>query len=98
MRIAAPSILASVAPTRLDKDGQGFGRVPGYESEGAEGRFGYAIPNLLIEHAIRNTHVPVGFWRGVNTNQNAIWLVFFIVTKLPTRRPGPTSVPAQASG
>jgi isoquinoline 1-oxidoreductase subunit beta len=46
--------------------------------EGAEARLGYTIPNLLIEHAVRNTHVPVGFWRGVNTNQNAIWLESFI--------------------
>ena len=28
------------------------------------------VPNLLIEYAMRNTHVPVGPWRGVNTNQN----------------------------
>src|SRR5215470_2636704 len=35
--------------------------------------FGYTIPNLLIDHAMRNTHVPPGFWRGVNINQNAIF-------------------------
>jgi isoquinoline 1-oxidoreductase beta subunit len=41
--------------------------------------FGYmAIPNLLIDHAVRNTHVPVGFWRGVNHNQNAVYLECFI--------------------
>jgi isoquinoline 1-oxidoreductase beta subunit len=41
--------------------------------------FGYtAIPNLLIDHAMRNTAVPVGFWRGVNTNQNAVYLECFI--------------------
>jgi isoquinoline 1-oxidoreductase beta subunit len=41
--------------------------------------FGYmAIPNLLIDHAVRNTHVPVGFWRGVNTNQNTIAMECFI--------------------
>ena len=27
---------------------------------------------------MRNTHVPVGFWRGVNTNQNAIYMECFI--------------------
>jgi isoquinoline 1-oxidoreductase beta subunit len=32
----------------------------------------------LIDHAVRNTHVPVGFWRGVNTNQNAIYMECFI--------------------
>ena len=78
MRIAAPSILASAAPNRLDKDGRDLAAFQGLNPSGAEGRFGYAIPNLLIEHAIRNTHVPVGFWRGVNTNQNAIWLELFI--------------------
>jgi isoquinoline 1-oxidoreductase subunit beta len=78
MRIAAPSILASAAPGRLDKDGRDPAAFQGVSPEGAEGRLGYAIPNLLIEHAMRNTHVPVGFWRGVNTNQNAIWLESFM--------------------
>jgi isoquinoline 1-oxidoreductase beta subunit len=27
---------------------------------------------------MRNTHVPPGFWRGVNNNQNAIWLECFM--------------------
>jgi isoquinoline 1-oxidoreductase subunit beta len=78
MRIAAPSILASAAPNRLDSDGRDSAAFQGLNAGGAEGRIGYAIPNLLIEHAIRNTHIPVGFWRGVNTNQNAIWLETFI--------------------
>jgi isoquinoline 1-oxidoreductase beta subunit len=78
MRIAAPSILASAAPNRLDSDGRDSAAFQGLNPSGAEARLGYAIPNLLIEHAIRNTHVPVGFWRGVNTNQNAIWLESFI--------------------
>jgi isoquinoline 1-oxidoreductase beta subunit len=44
-----------------------------------EEEFGYGtIPNLLIDHAVRNTLVPVGFWRGVNTNQNAIYMECFI--------------------
>ena len=78
VRIAAPSILASAAPNRLDSDGRDSAAFQGLNPNGAEARLGYAIPNLLIEHAIRNTHVPVGFWRGVNTNQNAIWLESFI--------------------
>ena len=36
------------------------------------------MPNLLIEYAMRNTHVPVGPWRGVNTNQNGVYLECFI--------------------
>jgi len=78
MRLSAPSILASAAPNRLDKDGRDSTAFQGLNPSGAEARVGYAIPNLLIDHAIRNTHVPVGFWRGVNTNQNAIWLESFI--------------------
>jgi isoquinoline 1-oxidoreductase beta subunit len=78
MRIAAPSILASAAPNRLDSNGRDSVAFQGLNPAGAEARLGYTIPNLLIEHAIRNTHVPVGFWRGVNTNQNAIWLESFI--------------------
>jgi isoquinoline 1-oxidoreductase beta subunit len=78
MRISAPSILASAAPARLGKDGQDFIAFQGLNPQGPEGQFGYAIPNLLVEHAMRNTHVPPGFWRGVNNNQNAIWLETFI--------------------
>jgi isoquinoline 1-oxidoreductase beta subunit len=36
------------------------------------------VPNLLIDQAMRNTHVPPGFWRGVNINQNAIFLECFM--------------------
>jgi isoquinoline 1-oxidoreductase beta subunit len=43
-----------------------------------EHSFGYTVPNLLIDHAMRNTHVPPGFWRGVNINQNAIFMECFM--------------------
>jgi isoquinoline 1-oxidoreductase beta subunit len=36
------------------------------------------VPNLLVDHAMRNPHVPPGFWRGVNHNQNAIYLECFV--------------------
>ena len=39
---------------------------------------GYSVANLLVEHAMRNPHVPPGFWRGVNINQNAIYLECFM--------------------
>ena len=39
---------------------------------------GYSVPNLLVEHSMRNPHVPPGFWRGVNVNQNAIYLECFM--------------------
>jgi isoquinoline 1-oxidoreductase beta subunit len=38
----------------------------------------YAFDNLTIDHAMRNTHVPPGFWRGVNANQNAVYMECFI--------------------
>ena len=38
----------------------------------------YAVPNLLVDHAMRNPHVPPGFWRGVNSNQNAVYLESFM--------------------
>jgi len=43
-----------------------------------EHAFGYSIPNLLIDHAMRNPHVPPGFWRGVNINQNAVFMECFM--------------------
>src|SRR6185369_5710275 len=43
-----------------------------------EAQLGYTVPNLLMEYAMRNTHVPVGPWRGVNTNQNAVYMECFI--------------------
>ena len=43
-----------------------------------EAAFGYTIPNLLIDHSMRNPHVPPGFWRGVNVNHNAIYVECFM--------------------
>ena len=72
MRISGQSIAASLQPTRTGMDP---GQFQGLLAE----EFGYlAIPNLLIDHAMRNTHVPVGFWRGVNHNQNAVYLECFL--------------------
>jgi len=73
-RISGNSILAYLAPQRMEN---GVDRVAfqGWIPD----EFGYmAIPNLLIDHAVRQTHVPVGFWRGVNTNQNALYMECFI--------------------
>ncbi len=33
---------------------------------GVEAAYGYNVPNLLIDHAMRNPHITAGFWRGVN--------------------------------
>ncbi len=50
----------------------------GLNASGPEASIGYSVPNLLIDHAMRNPTVPPGFWRGVNLNQNAIYLECFI--------------------
>ena len=79
MRISGQSILASVRPEALDKEtGKDPFAFQGLNPGGAEGAFGYTIPNLLIDHAMRNPHVPPWFWRGVNNNQNAIYLECFM--------------------
>jgi isoquinoline 1-oxidoreductase subunit beta len=66
-----------VAPQNL-QNGKDAVVFQGLNAGGAEGAFGYAIPNLLIDHAMRNPHIPPHFWRGVNNNQNAIYLECFM--------------------
>ena len=78
MRLSGQSILASLAPARLDPDGKDSVVFQGLNPSGAEGQFGYNIPNILIDHAMRNPHVLAGFWRGVNVNHNAIYVESFI--------------------
>ncbi len=74
VRISGQSILAYLAPNRMTNglDMLQFqGLIPA--------EFGYnSIPNLLIDHAMRGTSVPVGFWRGVNHNQNTVYVECFI--------------------
>ena len=50
----------------------------GFNNGGEECALGYTIDNLLIDHAMRNPPVPPGFWRGVNLNQNALYLECFM--------------------
>jgi isoquinoline 1-oxidoreductase beta subunit len=47
-------------------------------ADAGEHSFGYTIPNLLVDHAMRNPHVPPGFWRGVNINQNCVFIECFM--------------------
>ncbi len=74
MRISGQSINAWLRPD---------GNLPGTDLRQMQGvvpeEFGYmAVPNLLVDYAMRNTHVPVGPWRGVNLNQNAFYLECFM--------------------
>ena len=76
IRLSGQSILASARPEALDKGKDPF-TFQGYWPTG-EHSLEYSIPNLKIDHAMRNSHVPPGFWRGVNINQNAIFLECFM--------------------
>jgi isoquinoline 1-oxidoreductase beta subunit len=77
MRISGQSILAGVFP-QMVREGRDPVVFQGLNEGGGEAMIGYSFPSLLIDHAMRNPHVPPGFWRGVNLNQNAIYLECFI--------------------
>ncbi|WP_046866647.1 xanthine dehydrogenase family protein molybdopterin-binding subunit [Microvirga massiliensis] len=77
MRISGQSILSTVNPQGL-QNGRDPATFQGLNPSGTEGVFGYSIPNLLIDHAMRNPPIPPGFWRGVNNNQNALYLECFM--------------------
>jgi isoquinoline 1-oxidoreductase beta subunit len=77
MRLSGQSILADVFPQNLDK-GKDPLTFQGLMPTGTEHAFGYSIPNLMIDHAMRNPHIKPGFWRGVNINQNAIFIECFM--------------------
>jgi isoquinoline 1-oxidoreductase beta subunit len=76
IRLSGQSILTAVFPQNL-QNGMDALTFQGLHAKG-DFAIGYTVPNLLIDHAMRNTHVPPGFWRGVNINQNAIFLECFI--------------------
>lgn len=77
MRISGQSILWSLR-AEVRETGRDPAVFQGLNDGGAEGAFGYTIPNLLIDHAMRNPPVPPGFWRGVNLNQNALYVECFM--------------------
>jgi isoquinoline 1-oxidoreductase beta subunit len=77
VRISGQSILASVRPQWLAENGADMVTFQGFQAEG-DHAISYSVPNLLVEHAMRNPPVPPGFWRGVNINQNAIYMECFI--------------------
>jgi len=76
MRISGQSILSALRPQAL-VEGKDPATFQGLNPKG-EAAFGYSIPNLLIEHSMRNPHIIPGFWRGVNVNHNAIYVECFM--------------------
>ena len=76
MRISGQSILAGRIPEAL-QDGKDPIVFQALSPDG-DHAISYKIPNLLVDHAMRNSHVPPGFWRGVNVNQNAVYMECFL--------------------
>ena len=76
MRISGQSILFSLRPEAM-VNGMDPATFAGLNPSG-DAAFGYTVPNLLIEHSMRNPHIIPGFWRGVNVNQNALYVECFM--------------------
>jgi len=76
LRLSGQSIISAVFPQNL-QNGMDALTFQGFHEKG-DFAIGYTVPNLLIDHAMRNTHVPPGFWRGVNINQNAVFIECFM--------------------
>jgi isoquinoline 1-oxidoreductase beta subunit len=77
VRVSGQSINAWLSPNRIEAGGRDMRQLQGFVQSG-DAHLGYSVPNLLIEYVMRNTHVPVGPWRGVNTNQNAVYMECFM--------------------
>ena len=77
VRVSGQSINATLNPAGI-VNGKDRRQLQGFWEEPGDAQLGYTVPNLLIEYVMRNTHVPVGPWRGVNTNQNGVYMECFI--------------------
>lgn len=88
VRVSGQSINAFANPAAI-KDGKDKRQLQGLWQEPGDAQLGYTHANLRTEYAMRNTHLPVGPWRGVNTNQNGIFMECFMdeVAKLAGKDP-----------
>lgn len=82
LKISGQSILAAIAPQAL-VNGADYATFQGLLPAGLNPRLEdqllkYSFPNFHIHHAMRNPPVRPGFWRGVNLNQNTIYLESFM--------------------
>ncbi len=81
-KISGQSILAALMPQALIQ-GMDVATFQGLLPSGLDPRvedqtLKYTFPNFHIHHAMRNPPVRPGFWRGVNLNQNAVYLECFL--------------------
>jgi len=72
VRLAGHSILATLTPFGFPN------RVDLQFQEGFLEDMPYEVPHYLADYSMRNTHVPVGFWRCVNHTQNCFFRESFI--------------------
>lgn len=77
VRVSGQSINAYLSPSSI-KNNKDVRQLQGFYAEPGDAQLGYTFPALLTEYVMRNSHVPVGPWRGVNTNQNGIYMECFI--------------------
>ena len=77
VRVSGQSINAYLNPSAI-KNNKDIRQLQGFYEDPGDAQLGYTFPSLLTEYVMRNSHVPVGPWRGVNTNQNGIYMECFI--------------------
>lgn len=81
-KLSGQSILAALMPQALMNGMDAFafqGLLPsGLDPRAEDQTLKYTFPNFHIHHAMRNPPIRPGFWRGVNLNQNAVYLECFL--------------------
>lgn len=70
-RISGQSIIYSFNPSAI-RNGVDLHTLGGLHD------MAYGVPNVLVDYAMRNTHVPSGFWRGVKSNENGFYRESFV--------------------
>ncbi len=71
-RVAGHSITAHIRPERIDETGLDNSLLAGIRNQP------YSMPNQLVDMHIRNSHIPVHFFRSVNASQNIFMSEQFI--------------------
>lgn len=66
-RVVGPSIFQRVFPQQV-KNGLDRAAVEGIKN------LAYDIPNQYTDYVMKNTHIPVGFWRSVGHSHNAFFV------------------------
>ena len=70
-RISGHTILATANPSAI-KNNMDVGFLVLFADNS------YDVANIKVDYAMRNTHVPVGYWRSVNHSQNAYFRECFV--------------------